>query len=64
MTNHLNYDGKVKQIGIQYHFIREQIVKNIVQMEYCTYELMVVDALTKALPRIKFEFFKDVIHPD
>ena len=49
------FHGRVKHINIKYHFIREQLAHNIIQLQYCQTAEMIADIFTKGLARIKFE---------
>jgi len=49
------HHARTKHIDIQYHFIREKINSSDVELVYLPTEDMVADALTKPLPRPKFE---------
>ena len=51
--NPINY-GRMKHINIQHHFIRECMENRTICLEYLSTERMMADALTKALPRVKF----------
>ena len=44
-----------KYIDIQHYFIREKVESGEVDLEYMPTEDMIADALTKPLPRPKFE---------
>ena len=46
---------KTKHIDTRFHFIRDLITSNVVQVQYCPSEKMIADILTKALPKVKFE---------
>lgn len=46
--------GRVKHIDIKYHFIRDRIERNEIQINYCEGERMVADILTKPLPHPRF----------
>ena len=48
------FHGRAKHIGIKYHFIREQVEKGTVELQYCPTEEMVADMLTKGLRRDQF----------
>ncbi|MDD0213372.1 Ty1/Copia family ribonuclease HI, partial [Shigella flexneri] len=51
--NPVNHEW-TKHIAIKYHFIREAIEKDIVQLQYCRSEEQLADILTKALSKEKF----------
>ena len=48
-----NYHSRTKHLNQRYHFIREVVSKEVLKLIYCPTEDMVMDALTKALPRWK-----------
>ena len=48
------FHGRVKNIGIKYHFIREQVEEGNVELQYCPTEEMVADMLTKRLRQERF----------
>ena len=47
---------RTKHIDIRYHFIREQVIQNCIQVKYLQTELMVSDCLTKPVGRLKLEY--------
>lgn len=47
--------GRSKHIETQFHFMRDQVNKDKLLVEYCKTELQVADILTKPLKRDKFE---------
>ncbi|GKA43848.1 ribonuclease H-like domain, reverse transcriptase, RNA-dependent DNA polymerase [Tanacetum coccineum] len=48
------FHGRSKHIDTKYHFIRECIEREDIQVEFVNGEYQKADILTKALPRIKF----------
>ena len=48
---------RTKNINIRYHFSRQAIKSGEVKLIYCPTELMLADALTKALCEVKFAKF-------
>ena len=48
------FHGRAKHIVIKYHFIREQVEKGNVELQYCPTEKIVADMLTKRLSRDRF----------
>ena len=54
MTKNSQYHGRTKHIDIKFHYIREQVEKKAIQLEYCESKNMVVDMLTKALLNSQF----------
>ena len=43
------HHSRTKHIDIQYHFVRENYLNNIINLEYCPTELLLADSLTKAV---------------
>ena len=50
-----------KHIEIRYLYAREIQEAGRIQMEYCNTNEMIADALTKPLPRPKFEYFRGLM---
>ena len=50
---------KTKHIHIRYHYVRESIADNIVDVVYCPSAEMTADALTKPLTKEQFEYLLD-----
>ena len=54
------FHGRVKHINIKYHFVRDQVSGNNIEVVYCQTDEMVADMLTKALGRVKHEKFREM----
>lgn len=54
MTKNPNYHGRAKHVDIKYHFIRDQVDKNTVNITYCPTNDMIADILTKGLHKGQF----------
>lgn len=52
--------GRSKNIKQKYHFLRDQVIKHRLEIEYCKTELQLVDILTKLLKRARFEGLKEL----
>ena len=61
MTKNLVYHSRTKHIAIKHHFIREAVEDDEIQIKYSKTEDQVADIFTKALPRDKFEFFREML---
>lgn len=46
--------GRTKHIDVKFHFIRELVTKNIIQLFFCNSEEQLVDIFTKCLDAKKF----------
>ncbi len=51
------FHGRMKHIDLRHHFIRDQVEKGIVSVEFCLTENQVANIFTKPLTREKFEKF-------
>jgi len=51
LANNPEYHARTKHIDIQYHFIRECVQNNKIDLKYCPTSDMVADGMTKALAR-------------
>lgn len=58
--NSVSHD-RTKHIAIKYHFVKEAIEKGEVQLVYCRTEEQLADLLTKALPKEKFCYLRELI---
>ena len=50
---------RTKHIDIKHHFIREAVHDGTIALEYCETKQMLVDILTKALPKPQFEKLRE-----
>ena len=55
------FHGRVKHINIKYHFLREQVNSNNIELKYCKTSEMIADMLTKGLSRIQFEKLRRMV---
>ncbi|GKV20591.1 hypothetical protein SLEP1_g30690 [Rubroshorea leprosula] len=53
--------GRTKHIKIKYHVIKNYVQDKEIVLQHCDSEIQVADILTKALPRQKFEEFRDML---
>jgi hypothetical protein len=53
------FHDRSKHIEIRYHFIRDKVQKGVVKLQYISTNEQVADILTKALPKGKFEYFRE-----
>lgn len=55
------FHARTKHIDIRYHFIRNSVESNLIQVHYCPTEDMVADILTKGLPHVKAKRFASLM---
>ena len=51
--------SKTKHIPIKFHFLREQVLNNIIKLEYVGTQCQIVDIFTKPLPQQQFENIRE-----
>jgi len=55
------FHDRSKDIDIQYHHLKDCVLRQIMFLDYIPTEEQDADILTKALSRCKFEFYRDMI---
>nr|GEZ58605.1 copia protein [Tanacetum cinerariifolium] len=55
------FHGRIKHIDTKYHFIRECVEREDIQVEFISEEYQKANILTKALPKIKFLTMRQLI---
>ena len=48
-------NARTKHIDVRYHHLRDLVERHVIELTYCETNKMIADALTKPLPRPKFE---------
>jgi len=51
--------SKTKHISIKFHFLREQVNKEEVRLEYVPSKDQIADIFTKSLPKDSFEYLRE-----
>jgi len=59
ISKHPVMHSKTKHIPIKYHFLREQVLKQKVKLEYVPSKEQVANMLTKPLPGETFEYLRE-----
>jgi hypothetical protein len=52
------FHGRMKHVKIDYHFVKERVFKNLLDVDYIPTEDQTVDGVTKTLSTRKLENFK------
>jgi hypothetical protein len=53
------FHDKSKHIEIKYHYIRDMVQREAVELQYISTDAQIADILTKPLSRVKYEYFRD-----
>ena len=61
LTRNPRFHNRTKHIDVSFHFVREQVTCNAIEIQYCPTEEMTADILTKGLPRMKFEELRNLV---
>ena len=49
------HHSRVKHIHIRHHFLRENVEKGLIKLEFCQTENQIADILTRPLQRDRYE---------
>ena len=49
-----NPNSRSKHIEIKYHYVREKVQNDIIELKYCRTEEMIADIMTKGIGKEKF----------
>jgi len=55
LAKHSTLHGRSKHIELRFHYIREQVSKDNVVVEYCKAEEQLADLMTKSVPVSRFK---------
>lgn len=60
MAKNGQHHGRAKHIDIRCHFIREKVQDGIIELKYCSTDLMLADMLTKGLSSAVFQRLREM----
>lgn len=55
------FHARTKHIDVQHHFVREKVAEGVVILKYISTNEMGADIMTKAVPRVKFQYLISLI---
>ena len=61
MTKIPQHHGRAEHIDIKFHYIREMITMNKIELRYCKTDKMTADMLTKGIGKIQFAKLRSMI---
>ena len=61
MTKNPQHHGKAKHSDIKFHYIREMVSMNKIELKYCKSEEMISDILTKGIGKVQFGKLRSMI---
>lgn len=61
LSANLVFHDRTKHVEIQYHYIRDMVQRNTVQLKYIGTDEETTNFLTKPLAQVKFAYFRDMI---
>ena len=59
--NNLTHNPRTKHIDIKYHFVRDQVINDKIQIEYCPCNDMIADVFTKPLTAEKLIKLRELL---
>ena len=62
LTVSTKYHSRVKHIDIRFHFTREQVQMNVVELKYVSTKEQIADIFTKPLSKAPFDKLKAQLH--
>jgi hypothetical protein len=56
------FHARTKHVEVDYHFVRDRVVKNEIQIRFISFKDQLVDVLTKPLPHFAFASLRSKLH--
>ena len=56
------YKSRTKRIDTKYHFMKDLKTKNITDVNYSQTEEMIGDIMTNPIPKVKFEYCRNLMY--
>ena len=61
MSRNPKFHNRTKHIDVCYHYIREKVNQNLINVKYCASNDMLADVMTKGLSKVQFEKFRNML---
>ena len=61
LTKNPKHHGRTKHIDVSHHFVRERVATKEIDVIYCPTGDMTADIMTKGLPTVKFQKFRQML---
>ena len=61
MAKNPQFHGRAKHIDMKYHYVRELVKSNKIELKYCQSKDMIADIMTKGIGRIQFNNLRTMI---
>ena len=61
MTRNPQHHGRAKHVDIKFHYIREMVTMNKIELKYYKSDEMIADMLTKGIGKIQFAKLRNMI---
>ncbi|XP_073266434.1 uncharacterized protein [Populus alba] len=58
------FHARIKHIEVDYHFVRDQVAKKDIEVQFISSKDQLANVLTKPLPHASFTYFRSKIHVD
>ena len=62
MSSNHRTDALTKHIDVKFHYTRDLVDENCIDIQYCPTNLMIADFLTKPIPARKFLWCRDALN--
>jgi hypothetical protein len=63
LASNLIFHGRMKHVEIDYHFVRDRVMKKLLQVRFISTIDQLADDFTKALPQQRFCDFQNNLNP-
>ena len=61
LSRNPKFHNRTKHIDVCYHYIREKVNQNLINVKYCASNDMLADVMTKGLSKVQFEKFRNML---